>query len=106
MPSLARFKVMYRLLKRAGIAAAVVPPILVTHAVAHVTLERREAVAGSTYKAVLRVPHGCDGSPTQAIRVQIPVGVDNVKPMPHAGWQLTTVKAKRKADDGSISEAV
>ena len=57
---------------------------------AHVTLETREATAGSTYKAVLRVGHGCDGSPTVALRVRIPDGVIAVKPMPKPGWELTT----------------
>lgn len=59
---------------------------------AHVTLEQNQAVAGSTYKAVLRVPHGCSGSPTLRLRVRIPDGVVNVKPMPKAGWELTTVR--------------
>lgn len=59
---------------------------------AHVTLEQGQAAAGSTYKAVLRVPHGCSGSPTLRLRVRIPDGVANVKPMPKAGWELTTVK--------------
>jgi len=57
---------------------------------AHVTLETAMAPAASTYKAVLRVSHGCDGSPTVAIRVQIPDGVIAVKPMPKPGWELTT----------------
>jgi uncharacterized protein YcnI len=59
-------------------------------ALAHVTLEVGEAKVGSTYKAVLRVPHGCDGKATIAVRVQIPAGMIAVKPMPHAGWQLAT----------------
>jgi uncharacterized protein YcnI len=61
-----------------------------TSAFAHVTLETGEAKAGSTYKAVLRVPHGCDGSATTAIRVQIPDGMIAVKPMPKPGWTLET----------------
>jgi uncharacterized protein YcnI len=59
-------------------------------AAAHVTLEVKEAPAGSIYKAVLRVGHGCDGAATVAIRVQIPAGVIAVKPMPKPGWELTT----------------
>ncbi|MCM0020291.1 MAG: YcnI family protein [Tagaea sp.] len=59
---------------------------------AHVTLEQGQAAAGSIYKAVLRVPHGCAGSPTLRVRVRIPDGMLNVKPMPKAGWALTTVK--------------
>src|SRR5258705_727724 len=55
---------------------------------AHITLERSEAPVGSSYKAVLRVPHGCDGSPTTAIRIRLPAGIIAVKPMPKPGWQL------------------
>jgi uncharacterized protein YcnI len=61
---------------------------------AHVTLERQEAPVGSSYKAVLRVPHGCSGSPTTAIRARVPAGIIGVKPMPKPGWQLHTVTGK------------
>jgi uncharacterized protein YcnI len=61
---------------------------------AHITLEKQEAKLGGGYKAVFRVPHGCSGSPTVAIHIQIPEGVINVKPQPKAGWQLATVKGK------------
>lgn len=65
-----------------------------TAALAHITLEGQQATVPSTYKAVFRVPHGCDGSATVKIRVQIPEGVIAVKPMPKAGWTLETVKGK------------
>ena len=62
---------------------------------AHITLETRQAPAGSTYKAVLRVPHGCDGQPHhRRQRVKIPEGVFNVKPMPKPGWTIETKKGK------------
>jgi uncharacterized protein YcnI len=61
---------------------------------AHVTLETREAPVGASYKAVLRVPHGCDGAPTTAVRVRIPDGFVNVKPMPKPGWTLNVVRAR------------
>jgi len=63
-------------------------------ALAHVSLEKGEAPVGSTYKAVFRVPHGCEGAPTNVVRVQIPEGVIAVKPMPKAGWTLEKVKGK------------
>lgn len=63
-------------------------------ALAHVTLEVREASAGTSYKAVLKVPHGCDGTATLKVRAQIPEGVIGVKPMPKPGWQVETVKGK------------
>jgi periplasmic copper chaperone A len=61
---------------------------------AHVTLETQQAPVGASYKAVLRVPHGCDGSATTAIRIRVPSGVIGVKPMPKPGWKLDTVSGK------------
>lgn len=61
-------------------------------ALAHATLEKGEAALGSTYKAVFRVPHGCEGKPTTTVRVQIPEGFIAVKPMPKAGWALEKVR--------------
>ncbi|MGD9862030.1 MAG: YcnI family protein [Pseudodonghicola sp.] len=60
-------------------------------ALAHVTLEEQQAPQGATYKAVLRVGHGCLGEATLKLRVQIPEGVIAVKPMPKPGWTLETV---------------
>jgi uncharacterized protein YcnI len=63
-------------------------------AFAHITLETEAAKAGSTYKAVFRVPHGCDGSATVKITVKVPEGFIAVKPMPHPGWTIELVKGK------------
>ncbi len=60
-------------------------------ACAHVSLETAEAPVGSSYKAVFRVPHGCEGKPTTAVRVKIPEGVIGVKPMPKPGWTLEKI---------------
>ena len=62
-------------------------------ALAHTTLEAQQAPVASTYKAVLRVGHGCEGAPTLKLRVRIPDGVISVKPMPKPGWEMETVKA-------------
>jgi uncharacterized protein YcnI len=75
-------------------------------AFAHITLETQEAAVGSTYKAVLRVPHGCDGKATTTVRVQIPEGVISVKPMPKAGWTLQTKKGKYDKSYQLYGEAV
>ena len=72
----------------AGVAA------FVGAACAHVTLETREAPVGAPYKAVLRVPHGCDGAATIAVRVRVPEGMIAVKPMPKPGWKIETVTGK------------
>lgn len=58
---------------------------------AHATLERQEAPSGALYKAVIKIGHGCAGSPTLSVRVQVPEGVIAAKPMPKPGWELKTV---------------
>lgn len=80
-------KMLFAAALAAGLAGAVA-------AQAHVTLEQPEAPVGSTYKAVLRVGHGCEGAATTRLRVQIPEGVIAVKPMPKPGWTLELVKGK------------
>ena len=54
-----------------------------TASFSHVSLAEKSAPAGSSYKAVFQVGHGCQGSATTGISVQIP-----------AGWTLTTQLAK------------
>jgi uncharacterized protein YcnI len=61
---------------------------------AHVTLEKSQAPIGAPYKAVLRVPHGCEGSATTALRIRVPDGMIAVKPMPKPGWKVETVIGK------------
>lgn len=60
----------------------------------HILLETRSAAAGSAYKAVFQVGHGCNGSPTTGVSVQIPTGFLGAKPYPKAGWTLSTQRAK------------
>ncbi len=59
---------------------------------AHPSFQVREATVGAPYKGVVSIPHGCDGSATVKVRVQIPEGVIGVKPMPKAGWAVSTVR--------------
>ena len=87
---------MRKYLKSATALASVAAMLAAGPAFAHVTLETQQAPVGSTYKAVLRVPHGCKGSATTKIRVRIPEGVVGVKPQPKAGWTLETVKGDYK----------
>ena len=60
----------------------------VTASFSHVVLENKVAVAGSSYKAVLQVGHGCGALPTTAIAVQIPPGFQAAKPHAKAGWTI------------------
>lgn len=57
---------------------------------AHPSFQVRQAAIGSPYRAVISIPHGCDGSPTMRVRVRIPEGVIGVKPKPMPGWSIET----------------
>lgn len=74
--------------------ASTVAIMLAGVASAHVVLQDGVAAAGAGYRAALLVGHGCDGSATTAIRVQIPEGFQGAKPMPKAGWTLKVTSAK------------
>jgi uncharacterized protein YcnI/copper(I)-binding protein len=72
-------------------AACALTAISIIAAHAHASLEKGEAAPGS-YKAVVKIPHGCDGQATHTVRLQIPEGYIGVKPMPKPGWAIATVK--------------
>jgi periplasmic copper chaperone A len=78
---------------------------LVCSASAHVSLEKGEAPVGTPYKAVLRVPHGCEGNATTSLRVRIPDGMIAVKPMPKPGWSIETVTGKYAKTHGYLHGA-
>jgi hypothetical protein len=62
-------------------------------AAAHVVFAEPQAAAGSYYAGFLRIGHGCSGSPTVRLRVEIPAGVLSAKPQPKPGW---TVEVERE----------
>ncbi len=61
---------------------------------AHILLEGKQAAVGADYKAVFVVPHGCAGSATIKLRVQIPEGVIVSQALPKVGWNLETTNGK------------
>lgn len=77
------------------IAASALALLVVTTGMsaAHVVLEKPSSEVGKPYKAVFKLTHGCKGSPTVKVIIDFPEGVIAVKPMPKAGWQITTEKA-------------
>ena len=81
---------MSRITSAAAITVALLAIPHIAHA--HASLEVRKAPAGSTYKAVMRITHGCNGSPVTTVKILIPEGVSNVKPMPKTGWQIHIIK--------------
>jgi periplasmic copper chaperone A len=92
------------------ILTAFVATLLVSSASAHITLKGKEASVGTSYDAAFVVPHGCAGSATIKVRVQIPEGVIAQKPAPKPGWNVETVTGKYAAsyeDHGTnVSEGI
>ena len=77
---------------------------------AHAVLERREAEAGSGYRGVVQVMHGCGESPTRSVRVTIPEGAVGARPMAKPGWTVATRRAPYAktypSPHGALSEGV
>src|SRR5690606_40660844 len=63
---------------------------LAAPAYAHVTATPDEADS-AFFRTSLRVGHGCDGSPTTAVRVRVPEGVESVHPEVVPGWEIDLV---------------
>jgi uncharacterized protein YcnI len=65
---------------------------------AHVFLQEKQANVGADYKAIFVVPHGCSGSATVKLRVQIPEGVVATEVKSVDGWTVDTVKGKYSSE--------
>lgn len=73
---------------------------------AHVTLEQPAAPAASSYRATFKIGHGCDGAATRVLVVTLPEGLRGAKPMPKAGWTLTTTRRPLKTPYDSHGKPV
>ena len=58
-------------------------------AVAHVSLQPAQAVAGGYQVLRFGVGHGCDGKATTGLRLEIPESVTIARPQPKPGWALS-----------------
>jgi uncharacterized protein YcnI len=67
---------------------------MVAPAWAHITASPNEAQAGAYFQTAFTVPHGCNGTPTIAVRVKIPDGVLSVKPQMKPGWEISITNRK------------
>jgi len=79
------------------VAAAAISLVAAAPAAAHITIDPAEAPADGYATLQVQVPHGCDGSATKAIRVQIPESVPSVTPQVHPGWKVTTKDGPKDA---------
>ncbi|HWA63152.1 MAG TPA: YcnI family protein [Caulobacteraceae bacterium] len=75
-------------LTRATLGGVFAAAALTGSAFAHVVFTVRQAPAGAHWTGALHVGHGCSGSATTALRVEIPAAVPDAKPQPKPGWTL------------------
>ncbi|MCI4645965.1 MAG: YcnI family protein [Hyphomonadaceae bacterium] len=64
---------------------------------AHVTFETKSVEAGAMQVAGFRVFHGCDGSETVEVSIEIPEGLKQVRPRNLAGWRVSIEKQALEA---------
>jgi len=63
-------------------------------AFAHVTANPNVGPADSYFQTSFRVSHGCDGSDTTSIKIDIPAGIVSLKPQAKPGWTVEIAKHK------------
>ncbi|MEU6138697.1 YcnI family protein [Nocardioides sp. NPDC047086] len=86
-----------RTLARLGapaIAAAGITFLLAAPASAHVTVTPTETAAGAYTVLTFSVGHGCEGSPTNKITIQVPEGVNTVTPTRQPFYDVKVTKEK------------
>jgi len=74
-------------------AAAALALCASSAASAHIVFAETEAAPNAYYAGFIRVSHGCGDSPTRAIRIEIPDGVNIARPQPKPGWRLSVEHA-------------
>jgi uncharacterized protein YcnI len=70
----------------AGLALALGVPLAAS---AHVHVDPSTASAGGSQTLTFSFSHGCDGSPTTSLAIDIPAGVGNATPSVQGGWTIT-----------------
>jgi periplasmic copper chaperone A len=84
---------MSRAIARLGLvpATAVAVLALAGPASAHVTITATETAAGAYTILMVSVPHGCEGSPTTEVAIQLPDGITEVTPTRNAFYDVEVV---------------
>jgi hypothetical protein len=73
---------------------------------AHAEILQKDAESGSYYKGVIGISHGCNGSATTKVTIDIPYGVRGTKPIPKPGWKLDVVTSELEKPYNSNGKVV
>jgi periplasmic copper chaperone A len=76
-----------------AVLGAVIAVALSGGASAHVTIDEGEVEAGAFEIITFSVGHGCEGSPTTEVRIQMPESIPAVTPTRNAFWEVSKVMA-------------
>lgn len=81
-----------RILLRSGAASALAIGLIASAgaASAHVHVDPEDAGAGEATTLTFSFGHGCDGSPTERLEIQIPESVTEATPLDADGWSFDT----------------
>jgi uncharacterized protein YcnI len=71
--------------------AALLALAAISPAGAHVTATPTTTAEGSYTLVTFGVPHGCDGSPTTSVEIQVPEALNSVTPGVNYGWEVEKV---------------
>ena len=75
-----------------------------TPALAHVEVGESSIDATGAATVTFTFDHGCNGQPTDSLRVQIPDGITRVVPAPVDGWQIAVTPTEFSWTGGSIPD--
>lgn len=70
----------------AGAALVLAAPLAAS---AHVHVTPDESSAGTTTRLAFSFSHGCEDSPTTAVKITVPQGIDGVKPVLDGAWTIS-----------------
>ncbi|AYY14612.1 DUF1775 domain-containing protein [Actinobacteria bacterium YIM 96077] len=86
--------------------AATLVTVGATLASAHVTVSPEETTAGSYELLTFSVPHGCEGSPTTEVAIDIPEEVKSVTPSVNPNWDVEVLDADGEPVEGGPVDRV
>lgn len=73
-----------------AVLASTLAVLAATTAQAHVVFTEKTAAVGTYHRTRLVIGHGCEGSSTVAVQVDIPDGIAVARPQPKPGWTVKT----------------
>ena len=76
------------------------------NAAGHVVIEEQTAVAGQNTLINFRVIHGCNGSPTTGLRIELPQGITYLTPRYKSGWTVSVKREKITAGNNQVIDHV